>query len=174
MNKDDWYVGGKYRLVNVLPSEYAELFIIGNVYEIIPCGTLAANPDWYGDCGVASDAYFRGEDGNGYRLELKNFEVLESEMDNVVSKEVYVYGRLYTSLGVWDLLEPEPQKKNLPFYLRNDAYRFHVIENFGQGDTDTFVDVKGDFAVILNPQLIIRSIRVFEEDDKQLVPQVSE
>lgn len=80
----------------------------------------------------------------------------------IVDVETYSYGVLYTSMGKWELLEPEPQKHNLPHYLRNDAYRFHVVNDDG---FDSKADVLGSFVVILHPQLKSIIVKVVVDDD---------
>lgn len=96
-------------------------------------------------------------------------------MSKTIEKEVYVYGMIYTPMGIWQLLSPEPEKNSLPFYLRNDAYRFHIIDEDVDGhDVETYLDIKGDFAVVLYPQLGKATVKFIVEDvDEVAVDSVS-
>jgi hypothetical protein len=84
----------------------------------------------------------------------------------IVEKQVDVYGILYTMNRVWNLIEPEPEKHTLPFYMREDTFRFHVIDSRG---FDNYLDVKGDFSVELFMVLEKSPAKYLE--DESLEPQ---
>ena len=53
-------------------------------------------------------------------------------MMNKLIQEIYVYGKLLTEVGHYELLAPEPELKNLPFYLRTEnTFSFYVIASDG-------------------------------------------
>lgn len=56
------------------------------------------------------------------------------------------YGRLLTVFGAFELLAPEPEMRNLPFYLREGAMSFYVADSADM--VARHVIVKGDFAIV--------------------------
>jgi hypothetical protein len=60
-------------------------------------------------------------------------------------EEVTIYGRLLTPFGEFSLLALEPEKNNLPWYLRDGAYSFYIKDDDGYAK---HIHIKGEFAII--------------------------
>lgn len=65
-------------------------------------------------------------------------------MNKIIEDKVTVYGVLYTPFGQFELLAPEPERNNLPYYLRDGAFSFYVLDDgFAR-----HIIVCGDFALV--------------------------
>ena len=94
---------------------------------------------------------------------------------SVITEKRSVVGRLVAQGYEFELLEDVPTRHNqLHFLVRENAFEFQVVvDGFAQGVTIS----RGNFMIIpyLEPKEIdVKFLIADEEDDKQLVPQVSE
>lgn len=65
-------------------------------------------------------------------------------MNKKIINKSKIYGELHTSFGSFELLAPEPEKYNIPWYLREGALSFYVLVK----GTARHIIVKGDFGVV--------------------------
>jgi hypothetical protein len=82
---------------------------------------------------------------------------------SVITQKEKVYGMLLTQFGDFELLAPEPEKKNLPFYLRDGALSFYILrEGYAR-----HIIVKGDFGLVpyVNPQSVEVKFEVEDEGE---------
>lgn len=66
-------------------------------------------------------------------------------MSKIQEEEVIIRGRLLTNFGEFHLLTLEPERNNLPWYLRDGAYSFYIKDVDGYAK---HIYIKGEFAVI--------------------------
>jgi len=87
-----------------------------------------------------------------------------------IQSTVISYGILYTTFGEFVLLSPEPERYNLPWYLRDGAFSFFVRDGYGIA---RHLIVKGDFGISLYD--VIRDVVVtFDLEDEVLKVSESE